>query len=127
MAAGVSTYLANKWLEAACKATSYSVASVHVQLHVGSPGADGLSNVATETSRKTCSFSSASLGVISSDADVTWTNVAGSQTVTFFSAWDNASGGNFLFSGAVTASGYTAGDTFSFASGQLSASLTVAS
>ncbi len=109
MAAGVSTYLANKWLEAACKATSYSVATVHIQLHVGSPGADGLSNVATET------------------ADVTWTNVAGSQTVTFFSAWDNASGGNFLFSGAVTASGYTAGDTFSFASGQLSASLTVAS
>jgi hypothetical protein len=127
MATGISAYLANKWLEAACKATSYSAANVYVQLHIGSPGSAGTSNLATETSRKLTTFATASAGIITSNADASWTNIAGSQTATFFTAWDAATSGNFLFSGSITASAYTAGDTFIISSGQLSASLTVAS
>lgn len=127
MATGVSTYLANAWLDALGNNTSYAVTTVYVKLHVGDPGANGTSNAATETTRKAVSFAAASTGSLASDADVTWTNIAGSQDATFFTAWDNVSAGNFLFSGTITANPYTAGDTFTISSGGLTVSLTVAS
>lgn len=123
MATGVSSYLAN----AVGNATSFSVATVYVKLHVGDPGANGTSNAATETTRKAASFAAASSGSIASDAAITWTNIAGSQDATHFTAWDNISAGNFLFSGTITANAYTAGDTFTISSGALTVSLTVAS
>jgi hypothetical protein len=127
MATGVSSYLANAWLDAVGNATSFSVATVYVKLHVGDPGANGTSNAATETTRKEASFAAASSGSIASDAAITWTNIAGSQDATHFTAWDNVSAGNFLFSGTITANAYTAGDTFTISSGALTVSLTVAS
>ena len=127
MATGVSSYLANAWLDAVGNATSFSVATVYVKLHVGDPGANGTSNAATETTRKEASFAAASSGSIASDAAITWTNIAGSQDATHFTAWDNISAGNFLFSGTITANAYTAGDTFTISSGALTVSLTVAS
>lgn len=127
MATGVSTYLANAWLDALGNNTSYAVTTVYVKLHVGDPGANGTSNPATETTRKSVSFAAASTGSLASDADVTWTNIAGSEDATFFTAWDNISAGNFLFSGTITANPYTAGDTFTISSGGLTVSLTVAS
>jgi hypothetical protein len=127
MATGVSSYLANAWLDSVGNATSFSVATVYVKLHVGDPGANGTSNAATETTRKAASFAAASSGSIASDAAITWTNIAGSQDATHFTAWDNVSAGNFLFSGTITANAYTAGDTFTISSGALTVSLTVAS
>jgi hypothetical protein len=127
MATGVSSYLANAWLDALGNATSYSVAVVYVKLHTGDPGANGTSNAATETTRKAASFAAASSGSIASDAAITWTNIAGSQDATHFTAWDNVSAGNFLFSGTITANAYSAGDTFTISSGALTVSLTVAS
>ena len=127
MATGVSSYLANAWLDAVGNATSFSVATVYVKLHVGDPGANGTSNAATETTRKAASFAAASSGSIASDAAITWTNISGSQDATHFTAWDNVSAGNFLFSGTITANAYTAGDTFTISSGALTVSLTVAS
>jgi hypothetical protein len=100
---------------------------VYVKLHVGDPGVNGTSNAATETTRKAASFAAASSGSIASDAAITWTNIAGSQDATHFTAWDNASAGNFLFSGTITANAYTAGDTFTISSGALTVSLTLAS
>ena len=127
MATGVSSYLANAWLDAVGNATSFSVATVYVKLHVGDPGANGTSNAATETTRKEASFAAASSGSIASDAAITWTNISGSQDATHFTAWDNVSAGNFLFSGTITANAYTAGDTFTISSGALTVSLTIAS
>jgi hypothetical protein len=127
MATGLSAYLANKFLDAVGNATAYSASNVYVKLHVGDPGAAGTENPATETTRKEVTFSAASTGSISSDADVIWTNIAGSQDATYFTAWDNLTTGNFLFSGTVTGNAYTAGDTYTIASGSLTASLTVAS
>jgi hypothetical protein len=127
MATGISSYLANAWLDAVGNNTSFAVATVYVKLHVGDPGANGTSNAATETTRKAASFAAASTGSIASDADITWTNIAGSQDATHFTAWDNVSAGNFLFSGTVTANAYTAGDTFTISSGALTVSLTLAS
>lgn len=127
MATGLSSYLANKFLDAVGNATAYSAANVYVKLHTGDPGANGTANAATETTRKEVTFAAASGGAITSDAAVTWTNIAGSEDATYFTAWDNASAGNFLFSGTITGNAYTAGDTYTIPSGSLTASLTLAS
>lgn len=127
MATGLSSYLANKFLDAVANATAYSAANVYVKLHTGEPGANATANAATETTRQEATFSSASAGAIASDADITWTNIAGSQDATHFSAWDNVSAGNFLFSGTITGNAYVAGDTYTISSGALTASLTLAS
>ena len=118
MATGISSYLANSWLDALGNATAFSVTTPYVKLHVGDPGANGTSNAATETTRKAVSFSAASAGALASDADVSWTNIAGSQDATHFTAWDNLSAGNFLFSGTIT---------YTISSAGLTVSLTVAS
>ena len=127
MATGLSSYLANKFLDAVGNATAYSAANVFVKLHIGDPGANGTGNPAIETTRQSVSFGTASGGGLTSDADVSWTNIAGSEDATFFTAWDNATTGNFLFSGAITGNPYTAGDTFTIPSGSLTVSLTLAS
>ena len=127
MATGLSAYLANSFLNALGNATAYSVAQPYIKLHVGDPGVNGTTNAAVETTRKSVSFAVASAGAIASDADVTWTNIAGSEDATHFTAWDSLTTGNFLFSGTVTGNPYTAGDTYTIASGSLTASLTVAS
>ena len=127
MATGLSSYLANKFLDAVGNATAYSAANVYVKLHTGDPGANGTANAATETTRKEVTFATASGGAIASDVAVTWTNIAGSEDASYFTAWDNASAGNFLFSGTITGNAYTAGDTYTIPSGSLTASLTLAS
>jgi hypothetical protein len=127
MAAGISAYLADSWLDSVGNGSAFSVGSVWLQLHVGDPGAAGTSNPAVETARKAVSFAAASGGVIASDADVSWVNIQGSEDATFFTAWDSVSGGNFLFSGAIVAGSYQAGDTYTISAGALSVSLVVAS
>ena len=127
MATGISSYLANSWLDALGNATAFSVTTPYVKLHVGDPGANGTANPATETTRKAVSFGVASAGALASDADVSWTNIAGSEDATHFTAWDNLSAGSFLFSGTITGNAYTAGDTYTSSSGGLTVSLTVAS
>jgi len=127
MATGMSAYLANSLLNSLGNNTSYAVTNVYVKLHVGDPGADGAANAATEITRKAVSFAAASAGSIASDADVTWLVILGSQDATHFTAWDSLTTGNFLFSGTITGNPYTAGDTYTIASGSFSASLTVAS
>jgi len=127
MTTGLSSYLANAVLDAVGNATSYSAAGVYIKLHVGDPGATGTANPATELVRKEVSFGAAADGSIVSDADISWINITGSEDATFFTAWDNLSAGNFLFSGAITGNPYKAGDTYTIASGSLSASLTIAS
>lgn len=127
MATGLSSYLAGSWLNAVGNNTTFAVAQAYIKLHVGDPSSSGTANPATETTRKAASFGAASAGVLTSDADVTWTNISGSQTATFFTAWDATTAGNFLFSGAITGNPYNAGDTFTIASGALTVSLTLAS
>jgi hypothetical protein len=119
MATGLSEFQANTFLN--------TVGTAYIQLHVGEPGAAGTANGATETTRKEVTFASASSGSIASNSAATWTNISGSQDATHFTAWSAISAGNFLFSGTITGNPYTAGDTYTIASGSLTASLTLAS
>lgn len=127
MATGISNYLANKWLDALGNNVAFSVTACYVKLHVGDPGAAGTANPATEITRKSVSFGAAANGAIASDADVTWTNISGSEDATHFTAWDALTDGTFLFSGTITGNPYTAGDTYTISAGSLTASLTIAS
>ncbi len=127
MATGISSYLADELLDAVGNASSFSVGTVYIKLHIGDPGANGTSNPATETTRQSASFGAASAGTLTSDADITWTNISGSEDATFFTAWDSLTTGNFLFSGSITGNAYTAGDTYVIPSGSLTVSLTIAS
>jgi hypothetical protein len=127
MATGMSAHLADSLLNALGNNTAYAVTNVYVQLHIGDPGTAGTDNPATETTRKAVSFAGASAGSIASDADVSWTNISGSQDATHFSCWDALTGGSFLFSGTITGNPYTAGDTYTITSGSFTTSLTLAS
>jgi hypothetical protein len=127
VAEGLSSYAATAILNALGNNTSLAIATPYVQLHVGAPGSAGTANVASETTRKLVSFAVASSGSIASDADVSWASITGSQDATHFTVWDLSSGGNFLWSGTITANGYTAGDTYTFPSGAFTASFTLAS
>jgi len=93
--------------------TSFAVTTVYVALHTGDPGETGASNSASNTTRQTVSFSAASGGSMASSAAVEWTNVSATETYTHFSLWDNSTGGNCLWYGALSASAaVTAGDSF---------------
>jgi len=127
MATGLAAATANAFLDALCNNTSYAVANVWIKLHTGDPGAAGASNAATETTRKEATFSAAASGAITNDGALTWTNVAGSEDFSHYSAWTASSGGTFLFSGTVTANAVTAGDTFTIAVGDLDLSFSIAS
>lgn len=127
MAVGFAPATAASILDAICNNTSYAVTEVWIKLHTGDPGAAGTSNAATETTRKQASFAAASNGTITTDADLQWTNVAGSEDYSHFSAWTASTAGTFLFSGTITANAVTAADTFTIPTGDLDLSIAVAS
>ena len=113
---GISNYAENKLLDT-LRAQSFSVSNVYVKLHTGDPGEDGTSNAATETTREEVTFNAASSGSMASSATVEWTNVSTTETYTHFSLWDNSTGGNCLWKGALSSSAaVTAGDTFQITS-----------
>jgi hypothetical protein len=127
MAHGIGAYLGNAWMNALGNATTFFVVMPYVKLHVGDPGAAGTSNPAVETTRKAVSFGVSTTGALASDADISWLNIAGSEDATHFTCWDALVAGNFLFSGTITANPYTAGDTYTISSGNLTVALTLAS
>lgn len=101
--------------------TSFAVTTCYIKLHTGDAGEDGTSSAATETTRKAVSWSAASSGSKASSATLSWTNVSTTETYTHWSMWDASTGGNCLWTGALSASAsVTAGDTFEITSLTLS-------
>ena len=121
----VTNYLEDKLLDLSFNATAYAGQSTfYTKLHIGDPGENCTSNAAAETTRKATTVGASSSGTVTSDADVTWTNVAATETYSHVSLWDAAAAGNALWYGALTvAKAVTAGDTFQIASGSLTISL----
>ena len=112
----ISNYLENKLLDATA-GTSYASAGTYLQLHTGDPGEDGTSNAASESTRKSVSFGSASGGSMVSSGTVEWTNVSATETYTHWSLWDALSSGNAVWSGALASSAaVVTGDTFQITS-----------
>ena len=94
-----SDYEKNRLLDASTNRAAASATPFWVQLHTGSPGAAGTSNVSTHTTRIQATFGTApSAGSIANTAVVTWTGLAitpATETVTHVSFWDAATSGNF--------------------------------
>lgn len=129
MATGLTTLAANAILNALGNNTSFAVAALYQQLHTADPGASGTTAVATETSRKAVPMGTAASALMSNDAVVQWTGIAGSQDASHYSLWDSitAGAGNCYATGIITANAYTAGDTLTFAIGDIDLSFPVAS
>ena len=121
MATGISVGQANIALDTALAGTTW------IQLHTGSPGAAGTSNVASNSTRKSTTMASASAGDKATNASISWTSVPTTETYTFFTVWTASSAGTFLYSGSITGGAVTAGNDFSFASAALVCSITEAS
>ena len=103
------------------KAAWTAPTTVYIKLHTGDPGEDGTSSAATNTSRQSAAWNSAATGSIATSATITWTNVSTTETYSHWSAWDNSTAGNCLWTGALSSSAsVTAGDTFQITSLTLS-------
>ena len=127
MALGMSNYLAENLFDAMCNNTSFAVATPYIQLHTGDPGVSGTTAVAVESTRKLVSFAAAAAGAITSDADIDWTNVAGSETYTHYTMFDAAAAGNFLWSDALVSSvAVVATDDFTIPTGDVDLSFPLA-
>jgi hypothetical protein len=118
MATGLSQAVIDAALDAEITGTLY------VELHTADPGANGTTSVASNSTRKSCTFAAASAGSKATASDLNWTAVPTTETYSHFAVFDAASAGNFKFSGTITGGAVTAGDTFDIATGQLSASIT---
>lgn len=121
-----SDAVANAWLDALARNTSYANAAVWVKLHTGDPGSAGTSNAATETTRQQATFGSgASSRAISNTAAIEWTNVSTSETYTWVSLWSASTNGTFLGRDDLSSSAaVTAGDTFRIPIGDLDLTIT---
>lgn len=125
----MSAYLANAILDAIGNNTSFAITTAYASLFTGAPGALGTSNAASDTTRKSMSFAAASGGSMDTDAAVTWNPItaSGTEDATYLGVWDASSGGNYLGSVPISAAGYVNGDNYSFASGDITLSLPIAS
>jgi hypothetical protein len=118
----ISNYAELKILEHTTGKTAWTIPSnVYVKLHTGDAGEAGTSNAATETTRKVAAWATAASGSIATSATLEWTNVAATETYSHWSMWDASTGGNCLWTGALSSSAaVTAGDTFQITSLTLS-------
>jgi len=108
-------------------------ATIGIQLYVGDPGATGSANAATESTIKSVSFGAATTSgttaIVSNDAQLQWTSVAGSEDYTHFVLWDGTTGfgtDTLIGTGTITANPVTAGDTFTIAVGDLDVTVNIA-
>jgi hypothetical protein len=133
MSLGPSVFTVNGWLNALFRGTPFSVAQACIQLHVAEPGAAGTTAIAAETTRKAVPMAAPAAPVagvitISNSTQVQYGNIQGSQDASHYSLWDSLTpgSGNFLGSGIINANQYTAGDTLTFAVGDIDISLNCA-
>lgn len=126
MAGNISDYLENKLLDHFLGTTTYTKpATVYVALYTVAPSdAGGGTEVAGGSySRQVATFSSASSGTTSNSSNIDFTNMP-ACTVTAIGIHDNATTGNLLVWGTLTANkSLDAGDTLRIATGDLDISL----
>lgn len=94
-----SDYEKNRLLDSSSNRAAAPATPLYVQMHTGSPGAAGTTNVSTHTGRVLATFGTApSAGSIANTVAVVFTPIAvtpASETITHVSFWDAAAAGNF--------------------------------
>ena len=118
----ISNFLENTLLDLTFNGTAYAGQStMYVKLHTADPGEDCTSNAAGNTVRQPITVGAAAVGTVTTDLAATWVSVSTTETYSHVSIWDTVgpAGGNPLWYGAMTTpKAVTAGDTFTFATGQ---------
>ncbi len=100
-AVGISPYLADQWLNTLSNAP-YTVSVCAFQLHTGIPGGAGTTDVSQTTLRVGATFAAAANGSFGfTGLPPIWSSMAAAETISYLSAWDALTAGNFLFSGAL--------------------------
>lgn len=102
MAVGISTYLANAWLNLIRGAAFTAPTAIYAKLHIGDPGGAGTANQSAVTTRLAITFAAASSGSITITGTPPTFNMTASETLSHVSFWDSSSSGNFLWSAALT-------------------------
>ena len=113
------TLLANKWLNWLSGTAETAPAANYIELHTASPGVAGTTAVSSVTTRVAATSSAASAGVLTMSNSPAWTSWAGTngEIVTDIAVWDTITGGNFLYSVALTSSKtVNTGDTLTLTS-----------
>lgn len=126
MAGNLSDYLENKLLDHFLGTTSYTMPTpVYVGLYTVAPSDSSAGTEVTGGSyaRQTATFSAASSGATSNDANIDFTNMP-SATVVAIGISDALTSGNLLVWGTLTANkSLDAGDTLRIATGDLDISI----
>jgi hypothetical protein len=116
----LSTYAANKLLDAIFRGISFGVSTTYAALHTGSPGDNGASEVVGGSyARQAIAFNAPGGGKMANSADEEFLGMP-AVTCSHASLWDAPSGGNFL-AGALLASSriFQAGDVARIAAGAI--------
>ena len=121
----IANWLETQLLDKCFNAGAFAgVSTAYVKLHSSDPGEDCSSGAFGDTTRAPATFGAASGNMVSNDADVTWTNLSAGGTISHISIWDNSTGGNPYWYGALTASKtVNSGDTFKILNGDLDITL----
>ena len=129
MADGAAVGIVNAWLASVLNGTAPTTYSApYVQLHIGSPGPSGTSNVASNNTRQQATGTFVISGGSTTNPNaVNWTSVPAAETYTHVSLWSASTGGTFIGSGAITANAVSIGDNFSIPIGDMTISQPVAS
>ena len=98
-----TTTLANNWLNMIRAVAFTAPAGTFIALRIGDPGSAGASNPSAVTTRQSATFSAASAGAIALSNTPSFTMTA-SETISHIAVFDAVTGGNFLWSAALTTS-----------------------
>lgn len=127
MTVGLASGIAQAILDALCRSVAWTEPDgFYIKLHTGDPGAAGASNAFGDTTRKAATFSAAAAdGTITTSADINWTNVSASGTVSHVSFWSAVAAGTYLGSDDLaTPRTLAIGDNFTILAGDVDLSLT---
>lgn len=113
---------ANKALDVLAGTSFTAPANTFVRLHTADPGASGTTAGSANTTRQQIVWAAASAGAKAMSGSLSWTAwAAGTETISHISIWDASTGGNFLWSVALsTPRTVNNGDTFTLSSLSLS-------
>jgi len=95
----ISSYAANRILDALYNNTALAVAQPYLSLHGGDPGETGANEIAGGSyARQAASFGASAAGQVQNDATIDFTLMP-ATTVVAFALWDAATNGNCLWAG----------------------------
>lgn len=117
-----TTNLANKILDHLRGGSAWSQPTgLYIRLHVGDPGSAATANTSANSTRSQATFAAASSGAIAlTGTNPSW-SMTGTETISHISVWDASTGGNFLWSAALSAAkSVQSGDTLTLTSCGLS-------